>query len=314
MDQPKPPPVQPHEPTETVRRLAAALPALVRLGTSSWTFPGWAGIVYATGVKGSHLAQHGLHAYAQHPLLRTVGIDRTFYAPILTEDFARYAAAVPPEFRFLVKAWGELLTPWRSVRGSRSREANPNYLESSIALERVLAPAVEGLGKKLGPIVFQFSPQGSEVTKQPDLFARRLRTFLQALPIGPLYAVELRDPQLLTESYRDALAECSAHHCYAVHARMPSIEEQRRIVPPTGPVVARWMLQPGSAYDEAVERYEPFHQLVDPDPVSRRMLADLVRDAVVREKPCTLVVNNKAEGSAPLSVLELAKTIVGDES
>jgi uncharacterized protein YecE (DUF72 family) len=183
-----------------------------------------------------------------------------------------------------------------------------------VALERVLAPAVEGLGKKLGPLVFQFSPQGSEVTKQPDLFARRLRTFLRALPIGPLYAVELRDPQLLTPSYRDALAECGALHCYAVHARMPTIEDQRTLVPANGPVVARWMLHPGSAYDEAVERYEPFHQLVDPDPISRRMLADLIRDSVIREKPCTVVINNKAEGSAPLSVMALAKLLVGVES
>ena len=309
MERQEPLPVAAQQVAEEEKLSAAAMPPTVRLGTSSWTFPGWSGLVYAEGTKASRLAQHGLRAYAQHPLLRTVGIDRTFYAPILTEDFARYAAAVPPDFRFLVKAWGELLTPWRTVRGSRSREPNPNYLESSIALERVLAPAIEGLGKKLGPLVFQFSPQGSEVVRQPDQFARRLRTFLQALPIGPLYAIELRDPQLLTASYRDALGESGAHHCYAVHARMPSIEAQRSVVPPTGPVVARWMLHPGSVYDEAVERYEPFDKLVDPDPTSRQMLADLIRDTVVREKPCTVVVNNKAEGCAPLSVFALAKLI-----
>jgi uncharacterized protein YecE (DUF72 family) len=28
------------------------------------------------------LARTGLRAYAQHPLLRSVGIDRTYYAPI----------------------------------------------------------------------------------------------------------------------------------------------------------------------------------------------------------------------------------------
>ena len=37
------------------------------------------------------LSRQGLPAYAAHPLLRTVGIDRTFYAPMAEADFRRYA-------------------------------------------------------------------------------------------------------------------------------------------------------------------------------------------------------------------------------
>jgi uncharacterized protein YecE (DUF72 family) len=302
--------VQPHAVAEWLRELAAKLPRSLRMGTSSWTFAGWRGIVYADRAREKALSKHGLQAYAQHPLLRTVGIDRTFYAPILTEDFARYAAAVPGDFRFLVKAWGELLTPFSPVRGRRARKPNPLYLESSVALSRVLEPAIRGLDKKLGAILFQFSPQGTEVTQSPMLFAQRLQTFLRALPQGPVYAVELRDPELLTPHYVAALDDCGAQHCYAVHSRMPSIEAQRLIAPLRGPVIARWMLHPGASYDEAKERYEPFSQLKDPDPSSRAALAALIREASSRELPVTLVVNNKAEGSAPLSVIELAKTLV----
>lgn len=70
----------------------------MRLGTSSWSFPGWAGIVYDHSVSTATLARRGLAAYARHPLLRTVGVDRTYYGPITAEDFAAYAAAVPDEF------------------------------------------------------------------------------------------------------------------------------------------------------------------------------------------------------------------------
>ena len=56
-------------------RLGAALPADVRLGTSSWSFPGWAGVVYRDVATEAALAKGGLGAYAAHPLLGAVGVD-----------------------------------------------------------------------------------------------------------------------------------------------------------------------------------------------------------------------------------------------
>ena len=73
--------------------VADALPGTVRLGTSSWSFPGWTGSVYDREATATHLARNGLAAYAVNPLLRAVGIDRTYYAPITAEAFAEYRAA-----------------------------------------------------------------------------------------------------------------------------------------------------------------------------------------------------------------------------
>ena len=98
-----------------VARIAAALPPRIHLGTSSWSFPGWTGLVYAP--QGGRLptehaiARRGLAAYAAHPLLRTVSLDRTFYAPLSADEFARYAAQVPEHFRFVVKAPAAITDP-----------------------------------------------------------------------------------------------------------------------------------------------------------------------------------------------------------
>jgi uncharacterized protein YecE (DUF72 family) len=73
------------------------------MGTSSWSFPGWDGLVYAGRRAADVLSRDGLRAYARHPLLRAAGIDRTFYAPLDAAGFARHAAQVPGDFRFLVK-------------------------------------------------------------------------------------------------------------------------------------------------------------------------------------------------------------------
>src|SRR5688572_27247846 len=97
-------PVEPAEVPQEVRELGARLPAGGCLGTSSWTFSGWKGLVYDRACSASKLAREGLAAYARHPVLRAVGVDRTFYAPVPPSAFAEYAAQVPAGFRFLVKA------------------------------------------------------------------------------------------------------------------------------------------------------------------------------------------------------------------
>ena len=98
--------VEPAAVDAAITDLAARLSARVRLGTSSWSFPGWANLVYASTYPDTALARHGLPAYAAHPLLHTVGIDRTFYAPISEADFRTYATqarAVSQRFAFWLR-------------------------------------------------------------------------------------------------------------------------------------------------------------------------------------------------------------------
>jgi hypothetical protein len=60
--------------------LASQLPQGLRLGTSSWSFPGWSGILYAGNPDQGTLSRFGLSPYSAHPWLRTLGIDSTFCA------------------------------------------------------------------------------------------------------------------------------------------------------------------------------------------------------------------------------------------
>src|SRR5260370_22755958 len=81
---------------------APVLPADIRLGTSSWFFPGWRGLVYDGGHPQVALSRQGLAAYAQIPLLRTVSLDRTFNAPPTAVAHHRQAHPVPAPFSFVV--------------------------------------------------------------------------------------------------------------------------------------------------------------------------------------------------------------------
>lgn len=287
----------------------------MRLGTSSWSFPGWAGIVYDRVGSPQELARVGLEPYARHPLLRAVGIDRTYYAPISREQFAAYAHVVPDAFRFLVKAHEQctLTTFPRLPRyGEMQGLRNPFFLDSAYATDMVVGPVIEGLGAKAGPLLFQFPPQSYATFGGTAGFAERLYTFLQALPRGPLYAVEIRNASLLSSVYADALVAAGACHCASVHPTMPDVRTQiartaRAAAPAT---VMRWMLGAGQGYEDARDRYQPFDRLVDPDVQTRDAIAGECVTAIRASRPAYIIINNKAEGSAPLSVFRLAEAIV----
>jgi uncharacterized protein YecE (DUF72 family) len=297
-------------PAETAA-LARALPRSVYLGGSTWSFPGWAGLVYDGVYTESRLARHGLAAYARHPLLRAVGIDRTHYRPLPAGDLARYAAAVPADFLFLIKAH-EACTlaryPDHPRYGAERGLANPLFLDAGYAAQEVVAPYAEGLGERGGALLFQFAPQ--DLGPQ-ERFAAELHRFLTALPRGPLYAVELRNREQLSPDYAAALAAAGACPCLNVYSRMPDLRRQARA---TGAlrapiVLVRWLVAPATTYAIASRRFAPFNHLSAPDLETRRTLAALAGAALRAGRPFLATVNNNAEGCAPLSIVELAREI-----
>jgi len=66
------------EPSPSLLELAATLPPKLRLGTSSWHYPGWVNLVWDRDYPAALLPRQGLSAYAKHPLFRTLSLDRTF--------------------------------------------------------------------------------------------------------------------------------------------------------------------------------------------------------------------------------------------
>jgi len=313
--------VDPAAVTDDVRRVAAALPTSIRLGTSSWSFPGWTGLVYAPrngrAPSEQDLARHGLAAYAAHPLLRTVSLDRTFYAPLSVAEFAAYAAQVSAGFRFVVKAPAAFTDPAirRAGSGEPARD-NPSFLDAAAAAETFVRPARAGLGDTAGPLVYQFPPLGRRLLADVPRLVDRLAAFAAHLPRGPLYALEVRDPELVRPEFATALRDAGAMPCLAVHARMPSVATQaaafgldRDDCP--WPLVVRWNLHAGHDYEGARARYAPFDRLVDEDEPTRDALARLAVQAAAAGRETFITINNKAEGSAPLSVAALARRIVG---
>jgi uncharacterized protein YecE (DUF72 family) len=301
---------------ESIVALGRALSEKLHLGTSSWAFPGWAGIVYGDTYPETVLSRDGLRAYAAHPVLSCAGIDRGYYAPLSGAGLARYAAQVPERFRFVVKAPALITDSF--IRGQRGKPAgdNPRFLDAAFATDHFIGPCVEGLAAKAGPLVFQFPRLGRAIVRDPARFAARLHRFIDELPAGPLYAIELRDPTLLGSPLAAALGATRARYCFGVHSRMPAIAAQAAALAGlvAGPLVVRWNLHGGLAYEAAKTQYAPFDRLVDEDPHTRSALAACCRDTLAAGHPAFVIANNKAEGSAPLSLIKLAQAVHTERS
>lgn len=298
---------------------APMLPADIRLGTSSWFFPGWRGLVYEGVHPQTALSKKGLAAYARIPLLRTVSLDRTFYAPITTVEYARYAAQVPEHFSFVVKAPALVCDAVMRDEQGRGKVPNPHFLDPAIAAREFVVPCLEGLQAKAGPLVFQVSPLPRGMVEDSAVLIDRLAAFFTALPreLGkqrPLYAVELRNAELLTPRLMRVLREQRVRYCVGLHDRMPEIERQERALESLdggtpGDLVVRWNLHRGFLYQAAKQRYEPFDRLIDEDPETRQALARMAARTFKAGRKVWITANNKAEGSAPLSLLKLAEEI-----
>lgn len=134
--------IQPADPNPELIALADTLRAgygeRLRLGTSSWYFPGWASFVWSDAARElseQKVSRDGLRAYAQHPLLQSVSLDRAFYTPMTASDYARYAQQVGAGFRFTSKCWRGITDP--VIEGT----PNPLFLDGHYAREQILRPS-----------------------------------------------------------------------------------------------------------------------------------------------------------------------------
>jgi uncharacterized protein YecE (DUF72 family) len=294
---------------ERLAAVAAAVPPIIRMGTSSWSFPGWRGIVYPSTATTSALSRDGLRDYARHPLLRTVGLDRTYYAPVPDEDLRRYADQLPDGFVCCAKAPAAVTA--YMVQGSPRPQPNPDFLSIDRFAEEMLEPFARVFSAHTGPFLLQFPPLPARASLDPTAFAEMLDAFFDRLPRDREYAVEIRDRSLLTDLYRRVLARNGVVHVCNYWSAMPMPGEQADLVRADAApfVMVRLLMRPGTRYESQRETMAPFNRIVQQDEHMRRDVLAILRRAAAAGQRAFLLVNNKAEGSSPLTIEAIAERL-----
>jgi uncharacterized protein YecE (DUF72 family) len=295
------------------------LPQTIYLGTSTWAFPGWKGLVYHRAYKSQKdFTANSLGEYATIPWFRTVCVDSFFYNPPKPETLAHYAALVPENFRWVSKVWERLTIatyPKHPRYGANAGRANPDFLNTDLFKEAVLAayqdPEVRA---RTGPFVFQFAPFSERVIRYRD-FVDRLAEFLRAIPSDFHYAVEVRNPEILETGYFKALNEARVAHCFNHWNAMVPLYQQMRAAAEAGGLtadfyIARLLTPLGTSYQNAEELFEPYDKVRAPNAQMRGDVLRLVRRALSTNKRAFVTANNKAEGNSPLTMVSIGKLIV----
>ncbi|MBI2831776.1 MAG: DUF72 domain-containing protein, partial [Chloroflexi bacterium] len=151
----------------------------------------WIGTFYPEGIS----AQDFLSFYVKR--FETVEVNNSFYRLPEKKTFEMWRDATPPGFIFAVKA-SRFITHMKKLKDP----------EQSLAtfMERV-----QGLGGKLGPILFQLPPNWNRNIE-------RLESFLSALPEGYRFAFEFRDPSWFHSDVYRALKKHGAAFCISEFA------------------------------------------------------------------------------------------------
>ena len=298
--------------------MSLPLSPLIRFGTSTWTYEGWQGQVYKRQYAKRTFAHECLGEYCQYqyqgePLFRTVGNDSTFYRPPTATQLRHYLTQIPEDFQICFKVWEEITIPSFAKHaryGTRAGQPNPRFLDAKLFEEMVLGPYREAkFEPHTGAFLFEFQRHGMPV----DEFCTRLDQFFVRLPRDFPYAVEVRNPDLLGMPYLQVLSRHGVAHVYNHWSAMPSLAAQHIQLQgfTAGFTVLRLLTPLGMSYAAAKRQAEPYTKIVEELPQMRREAVQLVRQAVGAGRRTYVLVNNRAEGNAPLTVHGLVEMLQG---
>jgi uncharacterized protein YecE (DUF72 family) len=297
----------------------AAISDLVRFGTSTWTYEGWQGQVYKRTYPKAAFARECLGEFCQYlyngrPLFRTVGNDATFYRPPTANQLTRYLSQIPEDFEMCFKVWEEITIPRYAnlLRyGIRAGQENPHFLNAKAFVQHVLQPYRDATFRThTGPLLFEFQRHGMQALE----FVNKLDAFFSQLPTDFSYAVEIRNPEVLGTAYRDMLNRHGIAHVYNHWCFMPGLAEQHQQMGEfTASFTVLRLLTPlGIPYAAAKRRAMPYDKIVRELPEMRAETVELVQKAVRQNVRAYVLVNNRSEGNAPLTVQALVHGMRGD--
>lgn len=299
--------------------IPAALAPYLRIGTCSWKYPSWRGLIYDE--RKAYRPDDYLADYARH--LNSVEVDQWFWSLFpgsvrLPEPpvVRRYAESVPDDFIFTVKAPNALTLTHFYAKASPGTAAaavagKPNEHFLSLTLLETFLDRLSPFGRKLGPVMFQFEYLNRQKMPSVAAFIEQFDAFISRAPKGVQYAIETRNPNYLSPAFFEFLARRGLGFVYLDGYYMPPIaevfEKKRAQTASAGFEVVR--LHGGDRLEIEKETGDMWDKVVAPKPEGLRAAARIVR-ANVRKKTLTFVnVNNHYEGSAPMTISRLLEIL-----
>lgn len=307
---------------ERAAALAPKLRALAEknlfFGTSSWKYEGWLGSIYRTELYETRgkfskkkFESECLREYGK--VFPIVGGDFSFYQFPSASYWKTLFDDSPAPLRFGLKVPEEVTVPkWphHARYGGRAGKVNEGFLDPRLFKELFARP-LWPYRERVAVLMFEFGTIAKSIFARPEDFFDRLGSFLDALPPGFRYAVEIRNPEYLGDEYFSVLHARNTAHLFNSWTRMPELLEQ---IDMPGAFtadfsVARALLKHGVPYEKAVEAFSPYRTLQAPNPAVREALRVIAERSWKAARPAFVFVNNRLEGYAPGTIEAVADSL-----
>ncbi len=177
---------------------------MIRVGIGGWIYEPWRGTFFPKGLPKTRELEYASRT------LSTIEINSTYYSSPTKASIQRWVDETPDDFVFAVKA-------------SRFATNRRVLTEGKPSIERFLESGISGLGRKLGPILWQFAP-----TKKFD--GEDFEGFLNLLPksLGGLalrHAVEVRHESFCVPEFVALAKKHDAAIVFADSGKYPAIAD-----------------------------------------------------------------------------------------
>ncbi len=274
----------------------------LRIGTCSWKYDSWQGIIYPEKENINYLKEYSKH-------FDSVEVDQWFWSlfdnkVVLpdTETVNEYKRSVSSKFRFTIKVPNSItLTHPYSNNKSVLPPHNPNFL--SVELFETFLKTIKPIEKQVGCLMFQFEYLNKQ--KMPSLheFQNKLYDFINDLPNDiPPIAIEIRNPNYLTENYFKFLSDLNIYHVFLEGYFMPSINsvfEKNKDYFKHLTIVR--LHGPDRSGIEKISN-KVWNKIYINRDENLEMIVQLIKQLIIQEVDIYLNINNHFEGSAPLTI------------
>lgn len=276
----------------------------LRIGTCSWKYDSWQGIIYPEFGEFNYLEEYSKK-------YNTVEIDQWFWSLHANNKITlpqnhvveEYNDVTPENFKFTIKAPNSITL----THPYKSKELNEHFL--SIDLMESFLEKLEPIKSKIGMIMLQFEYLNKQKMNSQIEFQHRLEDFFPNLNREYDYAIEIRNPNYLNDNWFKFLLNHEISHVFLHGYYMPNIYDTYSKF--SEYIKGKSVLRLHGFDRKGIElkSNKIWNQIVEPMDDDIMSIVQIIKLLQSKNVDIYLNVNNHYEGSAPLTIKKIERML-----
>ena len=278
---------------------------MLHIGTCSWKYDSWKGIIYPDKDDINYLKEYSKH-------YDTVEVDQWFWSLFDNKkvllpkdtDVKAYTKSAPDNFKFTIKIPNSItLTHYYNRDKKAPLKTNPYFFSPD--LMKAFLQSLKPMNKKIGVLMFQFEYLNKQKMRGLQEFLDRFEAFYSNIKSNFKFGLEIRNPNYLKKPFFEFIKENKLAMVFLQGYYMPPIwntfNEFNDYIKDT--VVIR-LHGPDRSGIEKITGGD-WSKIVEPKDEELKKISEIIHFLQKKKVGAYINVNNHYEGSTPLTIIKL---------